>query len=59
MICYITFSRFNSYTINCDLSKYIAFIIDHLNHDVSISSLLDPVERIQKALRKHRKKNGF
>ena len=47
------------YYINCDLSKYIAFIIDHLNHDVSISSLLDPVERIQKALRKHRKKNGF
>ena len=47
------------YYINCDLSKYIAFIIDHLNHDVSISSLLDPVERIQKALRKHRKKTGF
>lgn len=47
------------YYINCDLSKYIAFIIDHLNHDVSISSLLDPVERIQKALRKHRKKNCF
>ena len=47
------------YYINSDLSKYIAFIIDHLNHDVSISSLLDPVERIQKALRKHRKKNGF
>ena len=47
------------YYINCDLSKYIAFIIDHLNHDVSISSLLDPVERIQKALRKHRKKNAF
>ena len=42
------------YYINCDLSKYIAFIIDHLNHDVSISELLDPADRIQKVLRKHR-----
>ncbi|MGI6007004.1 MAG: ribose-phosphate pyrophosphokinase [Ruminococcus sp.] len=48
-----------SYYINCDLSKYIAFIIDHLNHDVSISSLLDPAERIQKVLRKYRKKIPF
>ncbi|MGI6012262.1 MAG: ribose-phosphate pyrophosphokinase [Ruminococcus sp.] len=47
------------YYINCDLSKYIAFIIDHLNHDVSISSLLDPAERIQKVLRKYRKKIPF
>lgn len=43
-----------SYYINCDLSKYIAFIIDHLNHDVSISSLLDPVERIQKVVKKYK-----
>ena len=33
--------------INCDLSKYIAYIIDTLNHDASISDLLNPVERIQ------------
>ena len=33
--------------INCDLSKYIAYIIDTLNHDSSISDLLNPVERIQ------------
>ena len=32
--------------INCDLSKYIAYIIDTLNHDTSISDLLNPVERI-------------
>lgn len=43
-----------SYYINCDLSKFIAFIIDHLNHDVSISELLDPVDRIQKVMKKHR-----
>lgn len=40
------------YYINCDMSKYIALIIDTLNHDASISSLLEPVERIQKVLRK-------
>ena len=32
--------------INCDLSKYIAYIIDTLNHDSSISDLLNPVDRI-------------
>jgi ribose-phosphate pyrophosphokinase len=41
------------YYVSCDLSKFIAFIIDHLNHDVSISDLLDPDERIQKLIRKH------
>ena len=33
--------------ISCDLSKYIAYIIDTLNHDSSISDLLVPNERIQ------------
>ena len=33
--------------INCDMSKYIAYLIDTLNHDTSISDLLNPVERIQ------------
>ena len=41
------------YYVSCDMSKFIAFIIDHLNHDVSISDLLDPAERIQKVLKKH------
>ncbi len=40
------------YYISCDMSKYIALVIDTLNHDTSISSLLDPVDRIQKVLRK-------
>ena len=42
------------YYINCDMSKYIALIIDTLNHDDSISKLLNPVERIQKVLTKYR-----
>jgi ribose-phosphate pyrophosphokinase len=40
------------YYISCDMSKYIALIIDTLNHDSSISSLLDPVDRIQRVIRK-------
>lgn len=35
------------YYINCDMTKYIAYIIDMVNHDASLSTLLDPVERIQ------------
>ena len=34
--------------INVDMSKYMALLIDTLNHDSSISSLLNPVDRIQK-----------
>lgn len=42
------------YYINCDMSKYIAYIIDTLNHDSSISDLLDPNERIQNLVRKYK-----
>ena len=42
------------YYTGCDMSKYIALIIDTLNHDDSISKLLNPVERIQKVLTKYR-----
>ena len=42
------------YYINCDMSKYIALLIDTLNHDSSISTLLSPAERIQDVLRKYR-----
>ena len=42
------------YYINCDMSKYIAYIIDTLNHDCSISSLLDPYERIDKLIGKYK-----
>ena len=41
--------------INCDMSKYIAYIIDTLNHDSSISDLLNPSERIQALLRERQK----
>ena len=38
------------YYITCDMSKYIALIIDTLNHDNSISRLLNPVDRIKKCV---------
>ena len=37
-------------------SKYVAYIIDTLNHDSSISDLLNPNERIQNIVARY--KNG-
>ncbi len=34
--------------ISVDVSKYTALFIDRLNHDASVSDLLDPFDRIQK-----------
>ncbi|MBP7059106.1 MAG: ribose-phosphate pyrophosphokinase [Lachnospiraceae bacterium] len=54
-LCYQTpelLSR--DYYINCDMSKYIAFIIDTLNHDASMSGLLDPYDRITAYLEKYK-----
>ena len=42
------------YYISCDMSKYIALLIDTLNHDASISDLLDPYERIHRFLKKYK-----
>ena len=36
-----------------DMSKYIAYIINILNHDASISPLLNPVQRIASLLERH------
>ena len=43
------------YYINCDMSKYLALMIDTLNHDGSISSLLDPNERIQDVVERYKR----
>ena len=40
--------------IDVDMSKYIALIIDNLNHDCSINQLLKPSGRIQRVLAKYR-----
>ena len=42
------------YYINVDMSKYIALIIDNLNHDASLSELLNPTSRINRLLDRYR-----
>lgn len=42
------------YYINCDMSKYISYLIDTLNHDVSISDLLNPSDRITHAVNQYK-----
>lgn len=43
--------------ISADMSKYIALIIDHLNHDASISKILDPTDRIHDRIAEYREKH--
>ncbi len=38
---------------NVDMSKYIAYLIDNLNYDNSISTLLNPADRITALMEKH------
>ena len=46
------------YYINCDMSKYVALMIATLNHDGSISDILDPSERIQVCVEEYKKAHG-
>ena len=41
--------------INCDMSKYIALMIDTLNHDGSVNSLLNPSKRIQNVVEQYKR----
>lgn len=43
--------------ISADMSKYIALLIDHLNHDASISDILDPFDRITDRINEYREKH--
>ena len=40
--------------VNVNMSKYVSYIIDTLNHDATISELLDPAKRINSIVAKHR-----
>ena len=42
------------YYIDVDMSKYIALIIDNLNHDASLSELLNPTGRINRLVEKYK-----
>ena len=46
------------YYINVDMSKYIALIIDNLNHDASLSDLLTPTTRINKLLSQYKEQQA-
>ncbi|MBQ3064082.1 MAG: ribose-phosphate pyrophosphokinase [Clostridia bacterium] len=46
------------WAVEVNMCKYVSYIIDTLNHDDTISNLLDPVKRIHKLLDKHRKQQG-
>ena len=41
------------YFVTADMSKFLALIIDSLNHDVSIGNVLNPTDRIHSLLEKH------
>lgn len=42
-----------AYYVNVDMSKYIALLVDTLNHDASISDLLNPIDRINKRVNRY------
>ena len=41
--------------IDVNMCKYVSYIIDTLNHDATISELLDPAKRINNIVAKHKK----
>lgn len=43
-----------SYYTSVEMGKYLALLIDALNHDVSITHLLNPVDRIQSLLERYK-----
>jgi ribose-phosphate pyrophosphokinase len=45
--------------INVDITKYTALVIDAMNHDVSISSLIDQRTKIGNLLRRHQHHKDF
>ncbi len=44
------------YEVDC--SKYIAYYIASLNHDISVSAMLDPVSKINALMERHRKEQA-
>ncbi len=48
-------TRKKPYFVIADLSKFIALIIDSFNHDITISSVLDPTAKLHALLDRHKK----
>lgn len=45
-----------SYFVVADMSKFLALIIDSLNHDISIGSVLNPTDKIHRLLETYKKR---
>ncbi len=41
--------------VDVNMAKFVALLIDAINHDASLSSLIDPTEKIRKLLENYRK----
>ena len=46
------------YFVIADLSKFIALIIDSFNHDITMSSVLDPTAKLHALLDRHKKETS-
>ena len=57
VFCATTFGLFTN-GFDVDMSKYMALLIDTLNHDSSISDLLNPVDRIQKRVKEYNERHA-
>ena len=47
------------YFVEADMSKFMASIIDFMNHDVSMENVLTPTEKLQEILAKYNAKEDF
>lgn len=50
------YAKEKPYFVTADMSKFLALIIDSLNHDTSISTVLDPTEKIHALLEKRNRR---
>ena len=50
--------REREWYVEVNMCKYVAYIIDTLNHDETISNLLNPVKRIHNLMDKHKAEMG-
>ena len=47
------------YYITADMSKFLASIIDFMNHDVSMTNVMTPTEKINEVLKKYNNREEY
>ena len=47
-------AKAKSYFVIADMSKFIALIIDSLNHNLSIGDVMNPTDKIHALMEKHK-----